>query len=172
MNWNDREYRKIETEIENFTISHKLKHNDYCLGSYIKTNDDYYNHVGYGKIYLVGTRIPSNLFFEISSSDKIEKFIEEYSFYPFSTEIPKLEILQTKRLSMKVDSHTWIHYTVVVKTFWLKIIQRTWKKIFQKKMAHYKRPANFIKMQMTGRWNTPVGLRGMLSSLTRKLKVV
>jgi hypothetical protein len=160
----------METEIEKWNISHKLKNNEYCLGSYIKTNDDYYNNMGYGKIYLIGTRIPSNLFFEILSSDKIEKFIEEYSFY--TAETPKLEILQTKRVSMKVDSYTWIHYTVLVKTFWLKIIQRTWKKIFQKKMTHYKRPANFIKMQMTGHWYVSVGLRGMLSSLPRKLKLV
>lgn len=161
LDYSDKEYSHIENEIEKMNHAFEIQNNDYCLGSYIKTNDFYFNNPRYGTIFLIGTRIPPTLFFEILSPEKIESFMEEYAYC--AEEIPKIEILQTKMLTMKFDSYAWVHYTVVIKTFWLKIIQRTWKKIFAKKMAHYKSPKHFINMQMTGYWNAPIGLRGMLN---------
>ena len=57
----------------------------------------------------------------------------------------------------------------IIKTFWLKIIQRTWKKIFKIRQQMIKRrfrPDSLLYMQITGKWpeecvNMP-SIRGML----------
>ena len=44
-------------------------------------------------------------------------------------------------------------YTICVpKTFWLKIIQRKWKKYHQKMMKKRKNPRNLMKRQIYGKW--------------------
>jgi len=53
--------------------------------------------------------------------------------------------------------------TAIIKTFWLKIIQRTWKKIYAKRMNYIKNPTNLFYRQMRGPMYLPT-LRGMLAS--------
>jgi hypothetical protein len=57
----------------------------------------------------------------------------------------------------------------VIKTFWLKIIQRTWKKIFKIRQQIIKRrfrPDSILYMQITGKWHEECvympSIRGML----------
>jgi hypothetical protein len=60
----------------------------------------------------------------------------------------------------------------ILKTFWIKLIQRTWKNILQKRNYILKKRANIISLkhrELTGRWpndciNYPE-LRGMLSDM-------
>jgi hypothetical protein len=57
----------------------------------------------------------------------------------------RLEIVSTK--------HTVGEYTLCIpKTFWLKIIQRKWKKYYHKMMAKRKNPRNLLKREITGKW--------------------
>ena len=56
--------------------------------------------------------------------------------------------------------------TAIIKTFWLKIIQRTWKKVYAKRMYAiklHKNPTNLFYRQMCGPTRFP-SLRGMLAS--------
>lgn len=44
-------------------------------------------------------------------------------------------------------------YTICVpKTFWLKLIQRKWKKYYHKLMAKCKNPRNLLKREIYGKW--------------------
>jgi len=60
----------------------------------------------------------------------------------------------------------------ILKTFWIKLIQRTWKNILQKRTSILQKRANIISLkhrELTGRWpndciNYPE-LRGMLSDI-------
>jgi hypothetical protein len=54
-------------------------------------------------------------------------------------------------------------YVAIIKTFWLKIVQRTWKKIYAKRLRMIKNPTNLFYRQMHGPTRFPT-LRGMLAS--------
>lgn len=62
----------------------------------------------------------------------------------------------------------------ILKTFWLKIIQRFWKNIFRNRLIAYKNRKNIYAIQYNernGKWPTNCysvgGLRGMLAKLKR-----
>jgi len=62
----------------------------------------------------------------------------------------------------------------ILKTFWLRIIQRKWKKVFQERKNMIRNRVSFTSLhirQITGKWpkkyETLPGLRGMLKDLTK-----
>ena len=65
------------------------------------------------------------------------------------------------------------HFVAIKKTFWIKLIQRTWKSILKKREIIIKKryhPKSLLYREIIGRWpedccNYP-GLKGMLSRLT------
>jgi len=64
----------------------------------------------------------------------------------------------------------------ILKTFWLRIIQRTWKKVFKKRqniIKYRSNPASLYIREITGRWNYDLvnfpGLRGMLYQLKQNM---
>jgi hypothetical protein len=66
------------------------------------------------------------------------------------------------------------HYIAIIKTFWIKIIQRFWKNIFKNRENAYKNRKNLFAIQhyeITGKWPPYCysigGLRGMLAKLKR-----
>lgn len=66
---------------------------------------------------------------------------------------PHLHILQ---LCIADDST----YNVVIKTFWLRIVQRTWKRIYRERQEIWKKRANIMALrqrEITGKF--PAGLR-------------
>lgn len=90
-----------------------------------------------------------------------EMCISEISYYP------NIQILQ---LDIAGDGC----YRVIVKTYWLRLIQRTWKRVYAQKMATIRRRGSIAALrhsEIHGRY--PDGLRwlpelhGMLSFLAR-----
>lgn len=56
----------------------------------------------------------------------------------------KMEIIQRVEIG---------EYTMcILKTFWLKIIQRKWKKYYHSMLSHRKNPKNLMKRQIYGKW--------------------
>lgn len=52
-----------------------------------------------------------------------------------------------------VERYDVDEYTICVpKTFWLKLIQRKWKKYYHKMLSRRKNPKNLIKRQIYGKW--------------------
>jgi len=41
----------------------------------------------------------------------------------------------------------------IIKTFWLKIFQRKWKKLYKKMLHHRKNTRNIISRQVSGKWH-------------------
>ena len=57
-------------------------------------------------------------------------------------------------------------YTIIKKTFWLKLIQRTWKKIYKKKMDIIKKNmVHILRKREIGEKLSIPGIQGMLSYL-------
>ena len=74
---------------------------------------------------------------------------------------PKLHI-------MKLDISNTGAYNVVLKTYWLRLVQRTWKRVFKERIQfvnNCKTPGSILYRQTHGQWennrNFP-GLKGML----------
>jgi hypothetical protein len=55
------------------------------------------------------------------------------------------------------------HCVAIVKTFWLKIIQRAWKKVLKQRRLIQKSLSGLRQREMTGKWPDFPGLRGLLT---------
>lgn len=82
----------------------------------------------------------------------------------------KPEIVEV--LSLKGDEGLGDYYVAIKKTFWIKIIQRTWKNIIKKRkeiITNRKKLISLFYREINGRWTNNClqypGLRGMLSNL-------
>jgi len=70
---------------------------------------------------------------------------------------------------MKLDISNTGSYNVVLKTFWLKIIQRSWKRVYRNRQLFVldcKNPNSLLYRQVNGKWRNDKrypGLRGMLA---------
>jgi hypothetical protein len=69
-------------------------------------------------------------------------------------------------MQIKIDKHGM--YTAILKTFWIKIIQRSWKKIMAKRKQYMfdlkKNILSILKtFQLTNQMPKPPGLKGLLS---------
>ena len=134
-----------------------------------KENKHYYignNKVSNDKQYILyANAVTPITFFRFNIND-ILYYLLDYSI--FATK-PNIDIMQLFIL----DDHT---YTVVIKTHWLRIIQRHWKKIFsQRKYCLNKRKQirTLMYFERNGRYpydcDFMPGLPGMLSAYTPKL---
>lgn len=110
-------------------------------------------------ILLFVRKIHLNTFFQFSG-DAISEYLYWYSVMYLGRK-PKIEIMQLVKLPDRT-------YTAVVKTFWIRIIQRVWKKTYrelQKYISYRKRLTVMRKLEIGVRIRpSPPGLRGMLAS--------
>jgi len=100
--------------------------NNYYIGYYTFLDNE-------NKLLMVNKIHPKT--FMKFNSDLISKYFFWYSGMVFNI-YPKIDILQ-----LQIDSE-YEQYTVIIKTFWIKIIQRTWKRIYserKKYLEHRKR---------------------------------
>jgi hypothetical protein len=150
-------YEDIIDEIaeseEDFLDLDKI-HLQYYIGSAIYFPE-------YNSIQLDTTISPATLF--SYNMNHIKLYLAEYSICHIMQNLPCIHILQ---LDIRPDGE----YCAIIKTFWLKIIQRTWKKQFAKRRniilsrGHIAAQRHF---ELTGTYprelrNIP-GLRGLLA---------
>jgi len=70
---------------------------------------------------------------------------------------------------MKLDISNTGSYNVILKTFWLKIIQRSWKRVYRTRQSFVldcKNPNSLFYRQLHGKWKNNKqypGIRGMLA---------
>jgi hypothetical protein len=129
--------------------------NHYYIGSYCLMKDLEEN-----TILLFGRKVNLPTFYAFSNYE-LSTYIYYCSGFQYSTK-PTIEIMQ-----IQIDESGL--YTAVLKTFWIKIIQRTWKK----RMAEKKQYLSYLKKNILSILNTyqrttsrlpkPPGLRGLLS---------
>ena len=112
----------------------------YYLGSCWKQDDK----------WTMTNSVSARVFFRYSFLDIIH-YLWLFSLVRMSS--PHLHILQ---LRISQDGT----YNVVIKTFWLRIVQRTWKRIYRERQEIWKKRMNIMAMrqrEITGKF--PAGLR-------------
>lgn len=132
--------------------------------------DDYYTHNSYyvGLSFydnsfnsmLLASTVQNKTFFQYRFTD-ITDYLNNYSIL-YQNHIVQPEIMQ-----LKIDDN--MIYNVVIKTFWLKIIQRNWKRVYKERKDIIKNTGslfNYIKNNELGiRQRSLPQLHGMLSHL-------
>jgi hypothetical protein len=149
---NSDEY-EICNEIEDYEYEYtECVDNQYYIGScYLMKDIDQ-------DVLLFGLKININTFYDFSN-DQLSTYMYFCSGLPY-TKKPTIEI-------MKLSIHPDGTYNAILKTFWIKIIQRKWKKIMKQKKEYENNIKKnilsiFRTVQLTGRMLQPPGLRCML----------
>ena len=112
----------------------------YYLGSCLKQEDK----------WIMTISISSRVFYRHSYID-ITHYLWLYSLVRMSS--PHLHIL---KLHISEDGT----YNVIIKTFWLRIVQRTWKRIYRERQEIWKKRTNIMALrqrEITGKF--PAGIR-------------
>ena len=119
---------------------------------------------------LLGMTVSPNIFYKYPYND-VSRYLRAYSIVRNKFSTKNIQIMK-----LKIDTHTNT-YTVLIKTYWIRLIQRHWKKI-------YKEHINFIKIrknisnqrhfELKGRYvsgnnNLPPSLYGMLSIYNNRI---
>lgn len=136
-----------------------------------KENKHYYignNKTSTDKQYILyANSVTPNTFFRFNINH-IQSYLLEYSIFVTS---PNIDIMQLFIL----DDYT---YTVVIKTYWLRIIQRHWKKIYSQRkycINRRKQIKTMMYVERNGRYpydcDIMPGLHGMLMSYNKKLLI-
>ena len=124
--------------------------------------------VSQDKLYILYANAVTPTTFFRFDINHVKSYLHDYSIFPTNSniDIMKLFIL---------DDHT---HTVVIKTYWLKIIQRHWKKIYSQRKYCISRRRQIKTMMYVERngmypydcYSMP-GLQGMLMSYNKKLLI-
>ncbi len=132
---------------------------------------EYDNNLGYvNKKYYIGS------YLENKEGDKLEllvNFIKITTFYKFTNVILSKYMNICRHLKPTIDimqiiiDEDGVYKYVIIKTFWIKIIQRKWKQIIQQKKQYVKKIIKQIysfsnTYQITTRNNKYNGLSDML----------
>ena len=147
---------EICDQVEEFEEEYtECVNNNYYIGSYCLMKDLEDN-----TILLFGIKVNLPTFYAFSNYE-LSTYIYYCSGFQY-TRKPKIEIMQ-----VKIDEFGM--YTAVLKTFWIKIIQRAWKKRMVQKKQHMSNIKKNIlsilnTIQLTAkRLPKPPGLYGVLS---------
>jgi hypothetical protein len=152
--FNDWEHDEIYQEDSHHVYSEK-EHNNYYIGLTKRTHTD-------GRDVLLMVNSVSPFVFFQYGFERIRRYLAEYSIV--RVENAKVHIMKLCIL----DDGT---YSVLLKTHWLRIIQRHWKKVYaeRKRVVRGRRNlANLRHREIYGKWpnglNYFPGLNGMLKN--------
>lgn len=124
---------------------------DYCLGKCIYSKMD--------NIFLLDFAVRLEWMYE-NNVEVIEEYLQEFSVSEF---YPNLHILQI--FKQKCPYTNYLMTTVVIKTFWIRIVQRTWKRVCKEWKQKTISLENILSRQRTGKNIAGFGpsLRGIIS---------
>jgi len=129
-----------------------------------KTNNEYY--IGFCKpmhrpcLILMANSVSPTTFFH-HSYERICQYLQHYSSLMLRT--PKLEIMQLHITDDEI-------YSIVIKTHWLRLVQRNWKRVFRERKEIIRRRMTIESLktyELTSKFpyglRTLPGLNGMMS---------
>lgn len=136
-----------------------------------RTNGTYYlgicQYISSRNINLLANSVSQRVYFRNQHSD-ILRYLVNYSIIRISN--PKIEIM---KLNILPDDS----YSVILKTHWIRLIQRHWKKIYKRREEIMRRRKNIVFQkikEITGEYppgyNKTPSLNGMLSQYAGKTK--
>lgn len=135
------DYNDIERiyEKEYLFLDCEKINNKYYIGIYSRVDDE----------LLLGSCISPSSFFEFSIN-AVKKYLSTYSIiYNDRFFLKNVDILQL------VINETDGTYNIIIKTVWLRLFQRKWKKLFEEKksmMEHKKKLSSRMYFEVYGKW--------------------
>ena len=145
-------------EDEDEDIGERLIDNQYYIGLPVLERRNVYFDEDY---LLFASSVKINTFYKFPYQD-IVKYLNSYRC------IGPYKMIQPEVMKMKFvkSEHNWPVYTVIVKTFWIKLIQRTWKRIYQNYKRQLKENSTqWLKKREIGKKIPFPSINGMLSYL-------
>jgi hypothetical protein len=106
-----------------------MEHKQMCIGYtflYQETRTSLFTH-------LFIHRLSPTTFYRFPT-EKLEYYLEYYSFdwdYHYAPDAPRIRIIQIQHKYNETDTEP--EYQVIDKTFWLRLVQRTWKRKYYEK---------------------------------------
>jgi hypothetical protein len=153
-------YREDTVHVEAHRTHHK-----YYIGICKLVNLDY---------YLMVNSISNNFFFKYSYELCLQ-YLKMYSIVHVPNSIIEIMKLEIKNDCYNVDDV----YTIVKKTYWIRLIQRHWKKVMKQRKEMYLRRGSISSLkhfETSGRYpanlNSMPGLAGMLRSYSTHIRKI
>lgn len=150
-------------EIHNMDYQHlysEKENKKYYIGICCEMTVNHSLHLPTESIYLMVNSISSTTYFNWSHESSL-RYLYYYGMTPMHN--PKVDIMQLHIL----DDGT---YSVIIKTFWLKLIQRKWKKIYQirrRVLENRLQISSLYHREIHGDWpvhmRTMPGLHGLMA---------
>ena len=151
-----------DDETSNIVLSERLFDTNYYETQ--ENDNTYYITVPYriNDNYLKDLHISSRGFFS-NSLNLVKKYIREYTV---SAEIPDSAPLEIVKTSYIYLPNGFTMANIIIKTFWIKIVQRRWRKVFQKRKEVIRtiRTAIINREYRSDRFSIPK-LRGCLADM-------
>lgn len=145
-------------EDEDEDIGERLIDNQYYIGlPVLETRNVYFDE----DYLLFASSVKINTFYKFPYQD-IVKYLNSYRC------IGPYKMIQPEVMKMKFvkSEYNWPVYTVIIKTFWIKLIQRTWKRIYQNYKRQLKENSTqWLKKREIGKKIPFPSINGMLSYL-------
>jgi len=139
--------------------------NQYYLGLSVQMNEPIcYMHepLFYNNYWLFASTININTFYHFPFHD-IHTYLNNNRIFGPKNKMLTPEIMKMKFVNSEYNCPI---YTIIKKTFWLKLIQRTWKNIYIKRMNIIrKNMVHLLRKREMGEKMSLPGIQGMLSYL-------
>ena len=145
-------------EDEDEDMGERFIDNQYYIG--LPVLETHYVH-SYEDYLLFGSNVKIDTFYKFPYQD-IVKYLNSYRC------IGPYKMIQPEVMKMKFvkSEYNWPVYTVIVKTFWIKLIQRTWKKRYHEYQNNLKKNMpKIMRDREMGKRIPELTIVGMLSYL-------
>jgi hypothetical protein len=164
------EYEMYQPEMEN--VFDMIYYDDVEFLDTEKENGHYYiglyEYIRSQSELILGTTVSPKIYYKYTCN--VSRYLRAYSIVRNKYSTKNIHIMQ-----LKIDTHNT--YTVIIKTYWIRLIQRHWKKIFKMRMDFIqlrKRLSNQRHFELNGRYILgnnifPPSLIGMLEMYNNKL---
>lgn len=157
--------------VEEYNNNNETSHED----NYEPLSDGYYIGI-YNKVHndhditlLIGNYVPASIFFKYDFLI-VKRYLINWSLIAPGIDIQNVEIMKTMTIEYRGND---LITSVIIKTHWLKLIQRTWKNILKNRALIWKKRGRISSLrhrEIYGQWPTSLMLLPCLRGCLHKLK--
>jgi hypothetical protein len=171
------EYEIYEQEMEHIYDTIYFDDSEYLDND--KEDEHYYlglyEYIRRNSELLIGTTVSPRIFYKYPYNN-VSRYLRAYSIVRNKYSTKNIQIMQLKIITTHLTTYTHNTLTVIIKTYWIRLIQRHWKKIYKIRMESIKLRKNISNQrhfELNGRYkigsnNLPPSLYGMLSMYNYK----
>lgn len=97
----------------------EVNNGQYCIGMCFYSNK--HNH------FIYENKIPNKIFYKHKKDEMLDYLIT------FSSVFPNWQSIEIMKLDWKKDSNGFNIYFCILKTYYIRLVQRTWKRVFRER---------------------------------------